>query len=372
MRIVIIGAGIAGLATAAALRMRGLNVAVYDKNAGLETRGAALTLWSNGTDALKRLQALEEVQAHAEILFKANMYTSGGKWLESIAIDYGTPTVGIPRNALLRILADKAGASTITWNKKIKSVSGNALVFEDGSTVDADLIIAADGIHSVIRRTFANDSLRYSGYTSWRGISSVSVPSAYAGAMTQYWGNGRRFGFVPLKGGRTYWFATANAREGESRMEGVARMVGSFPDPVGAIFAGQAPSEIIHLDLYDRRPLRGWSYGNALLLGDAAHPMTPSLGLGACTALEDAVVLSDCFAGSKSIEGVLNAFESLRVRRANRIVRLSRRVGMIGQLRHPVWCALRNRMYPLVPNRWKQRVWNDLYGFVTGDDPSLL
>lgn len=143
----------------------------------------------------------------------------------------------------------------------------------------------------------------------------------------------------------------------------IERLVGSFPDPVERIFAGQAMKDIIHLDIYDRDPLRRWSYGPALLLGDAAHPMTPSLGLGACTALEDAVSFAECFSSSRSLQEIMNDFESIRVRRANRIVMLSRRIGFIGQLQQSPWCRLRDRAYPLVPRRWKKRVWNELYGF---------
>ncbi len=363
MKIAIVGAGIAGLATALALRNIGLDVSIYDKNEGLETRGAALTLWSNGTLALRKLNALEEVLEHASKLSMANIYSNGGKRLESMAVSYSTPTVGILRSDLLRILAVKAGERTILWNKKLKSISDNAVAFEDGTSVEADWVIAADGIHSVLRKQFAGDSLRFSGYTSWRGISRTTVPSKYENSMTQFWGEGARFGFVPLMDGRTYWFATANAKAGESQIDDITQIIDTFPDPVDLIFAGQTKSEIIHLDIYDRNPIRRWSFGQALLLGDSAHPMTPSLGLGACTALEDAVCLSECFSPSKSITQMIKDFESKRVRRANEIVKLSRRIGLIGQMRRPLLCDIRNRVYPLVPRIWKKRIWDKLYGF---------
>ncbi|MFC5406579.1 FAD-dependent monooxygenase [Cohnella soli] len=363
MKIIIVGAGISGLATAVALQNIGLDVSIYDKNEGLEKRGAALTLWSNGTLALKKLNVLEDLLDHASSLSMANLYSSRGKLLETLTINYATPTVGILRYDLLRILAGKVGEEKIFWNKKLKNLTGNAVTFEDGTSVEADMVIAADGIHSVLRRQFVGDALQFSGYTSWRGISKTSVPSNYENTMTQIWGEGSRFGFVPLIGGRTYWFATANVRAGESQTHDITQLIGSFPDPVNKIFAGQEKSEIIHLDIYDRNPIRQWSYGHALLLGDSAHPMTPSLGLGACTALEDAVCLSECFSNSKSIRQIFNEFESKRVRRANQIVKLSRRIGLIGQMQHPLMCQIRNRMYPLVPRRWKKRIWDKLYGF---------
>lgn len=340
-----------------------MDVTVYDKGEGLDGRGAALTLWSNGTAALRELGALDDVLGHASSLSAAHIYSVGGGLLERMPIAYPTPTVGVLRHDLLRILAGKLEAGRIVWNKKFRSLTGNAVTFEDGTSAEADGVIAADGIHSGVRRQYVGDALRFSGYTSWRGISETTLSSEYENAMTQIWGEGTRFGFVPLRGGRTYWFATANARAGESRLQDITRIIGSFPDPVDRIFSGQAMNEIIHLDIHDRDPIRRWTYGHALLLGDAAHPMTPSLGLGACTALEDAACLAACFASSKSVRQIMNEFEARRVRRANAIVRMSRRIGFIGQLRHPLWCGMRNRLYPLVPRKWKKRIWDELYGF---------
>ncbi|AZN42620.1 FAD-dependent oxidoreductase [Paenibacillus albus] len=364
LRIVIIGAGIAGLATALALQNRGIEVLVFDKNGGLETRGAALTLWSNGTNALEKLHVLEEVLEHSTILSMGNIYSNQGKQLESLPINYSTPTVGIPRYVLLRILADRLTDGKIRWNKKIRSLTENVVEFEDGASVEADIVIAADGIHSVLRSQFINDSLRYSGYTSWRGISHTKLSSEFEGAMTQFWGDGVRYGFLPLKGGKTYWFMTANAKEQASERDEVLKLIGLLPSPASTIFEGQDHSQIIHLDIYDRRPIDKWSFGNVLLLGDSAHPMTPSLGLGACMALEDAVSFSACYSLSKTIKQIFGEYEAIRVPRVNAVVQLSKRIGMIGQLRQPLLIRLRNRIYPLVPRKWKTRVWDELYGYV--------
>ncbi|WP_127580358.1 FAD-dependent oxidoreductase [Paenibacillus koleovorans] len=363
MNIIIIGAGIAGLATALALQNKGVNVKVYDKNEGLETRGAALTLWSNGTHALRKLHVLEEVLEHSTILSMGNLYSSKGKRLESLPIQYSTPTVCIPRYVLLRILANRLEQGTIAWNKKIRYFAEKEVHFDDGRSVEADLVIAADGIHSVVRSQFINDSLRYSGYTSWRGISNTTLSSVYENAMTQYWGEGGRFGFIPLKGGKTYWFATANSIEGASKKEEVTKIISSLPNQASAIFEGQDHSEIIHLDIYDHRPVDKWSWGHTLLLGDSAHAMTASLGLGACTALEDAVCFSTCYTSSRSIKQIFGEFEAKRVPRVNGIVRLSKRIGMIGQLQNPLLVRLRNHVYPLVPRIWKKRIWDKLYGY---------
>nr|WP_239565899.1 FAD-dependent oxidoreductase [Paenibacillus sacheonensis] len=364
MKIVIIGAGIAGLATALALKDRGAEVLVVDKNGGLETRGAALTLWSNGTYACKKLHVLEEVLEHSAILSKGNIYSSRGKQLESLPIDYSTPTVGIPRYELLRILADRLSEGTIKWNKKIRCLTETEVEFEDGTSVEADLVIAADGIHSTVRSQFIHDSLRYSGYTSWRGIANTKLSSPYEGVMTQFWGNGVRFGFLPLIDGKTYWFMTANAKEKATERDDVLKFIGSLPKPADAIFEGQDHSQIIHLDIYDRRPIPKWSFGNALLLGDSAHPMTPSLGQGACMALEDAVIFSACYASSKSIQQIYDEFEAIRIPRVNAVVQLSRRIGMVGQIQQPLLARLRDRIYPLVPRKWKKRIWDELYGFI--------
>jgi 2-polyprenyl-6-methoxyphenol hydroxylase-like FAD-dependent oxidoreductase len=158
-------------------------------------------------------------------------------------------------------------------------------------------------------------------------------------------GRGARFGIVPMSRSRIYWFATENSAEGGRHADEKAalmRLFGGWHSPIPALIAATPGRDILRHDIYDRPVLRSWGAGRMTLLGDAAHPMTPNMGQGACQALEDAVVLAQCLAGAHHIAAALRAYERLRIRRANGFVIRSRQVGMIGQLESPLAIRLRD------------------------------
>jgi 2-polyprenyl-6-methoxyphenol hydroxylase-like FAD-dependent oxidoreductase len=108
-----------------------------------------------------------------------------------------------------------------------------------------------------------------------------------------------------------------------------------------ALIEATEEAAILRNDVYDRPALRRWSVGRVTLLGDAAHPMTPDMGQGACQAIEDAVILADCLAGPEDIAPSLRAYEARRIPRTSRVVRESRRAGTIAQWSNPLACTLR-------------------------------
>ena len=184
------------------------------------------------------------------------------------------------------------------------------------------------------------------------------------------WGRGKRFGCAHIGKGRIYWFATRNAPEGErdgppgSPTGAKATLLELFEGwhhPVHELVEATGEEAIRRDDLYDREPLSGcWGEGRVTLLGDAAHPMTPNLGQGACQAIEDAVVLARCLqepdaAGREGIPGTLRRYEGLRTARTAKIVRRSRRIGQIGQLENALLCRLRDRALAMIPSRAKSR-----------------
>jgi 2-polyprenyl-6-methoxyphenol hydroxylase-like FAD-dependent oxidoreductase len=167
---------------------------------------------------------------------------------------------------------------------------------------------------------------------------------------------------VHIGGGRVYWFATRNAPEDEEdgppgSPRGPKRtLLGLFRGwhrPVGQLVEATEEGAIRRDDIYDREPLRRWGYGRVTLLGDAAHPTTPNLGQGACLAVEDAVVLARCLGGqhdgTRGAPGALRRYEGLRRERAAKVVRLSRRIGRIGQLENPALRRLRDLALKATP-----------------------
>jgi 2-polyprenyl-6-methoxyphenol hydroxylase-like FAD-dependent oxidoreductase len=169
--------------------------------------------------------------------------------------------------------------------------------FRSGEEARGDALIGADGLRSVIRtELFGDRATHYAGYTAWR--SAVKFECADQ-LMTETWGLGRRFGIVPMSRGRVYWFATLNAVEGERDPDGKSRdrlalLFRGWHEPIEALIAGSQDDSILRNDVYDMEPLPRWSNRRVTLMGDAAHPMTPNLGQGACQAIEDAVVLASC------------------------------------------------------------------------------
>ena len=191
------------------------------------------------------------------------------------------------------------------------------------------------------------------------------------------WGRGQRFGIVPLSDGRVYWFATMNAPEGTKDTETDAkqqllRLFQRWHEPIVPLIEASESSSILRNDVYDRNPLAKWSVGRVMLLGDAAHPMTPNLGQGACQAIEDAPVLAVCLRKSAGVVAGLSEYQRRRVPRTSRIVLESRRIGEVGQWKNPLLCWLRDAAMRVTPSRMTVRHMDAVAGYrvlAPGDGP---
>ena len=222
----------------------------------------------------------------------------------------------------------------------------------NGEEIMGDLLVGADGLRSTVRAAlFADGEPAYAGYTTWRGVTPAESVEAPA-RTTETWGLGERFGIVPIGHGEIYWFATANApaggADGDVRTE-LARRFASWHAPIARVLEATPAERILRTDATDRPPVRRWHRGRAVLLGDAAHPMTPNFGQGGCQAIEDAVVLAECLAARGEIAPALADYERRRIERANSIVVGSRRMGALAQWEHPLACRLRAALLRATP-----------------------
>jgi 2-polyprenyl-6-methoxyphenol hydroxylase-like FAD-dependent oxidoreductase len=230
--------------------------------------------------------------------------------------------------------------------------------FASGREERGDLLIGADGLNSTVRAHLLGDGLpRYAGYTAWRAVVTPQRELVPRGAV-ESWGRGTRFLFAHVGRGRVYWAAAKNAPQGTegrpagSRKESLLATFRGWHEPTEELIRVTDERAIVHTDIYDRDPLgEHWGEGRISLLGDAAHPMTPDLGQGACQAIEDAVVLAKCLSEESDPAAALRHYEAHRARRVAVIVQRSRRLGRVAQLKNPLLCQLRDVLLKKTPDQ---------------------
>ena len=361
---VVVGGGIGGLAAAVALRQVDWRVTVLERAARFGEIGAGITLMSNGLRCLDAIGLGEAVRGSGLPMLALGMRTSAGRWLSRIDADgagmqarMGTTAVVIHRAELHTILRDALPAASLLAGVATTAIIGGAdggpaqvhFRHQDHDAVlHADLVVGADGVHSWIRAQRWPDAPAavYSGSTTWRAITTPS-PAAVT-EMSLSWGQGTEFGVMPIADGRTYWYAAANADEAQRNLDELRelrRRFGTWHEPIPALLAATRPQDVLRHDVAElAAPLPSFHRGRVVLLGDAAHPMTPNLGQGACQALEDAAVISRLAAGigPDAVTGMLARYTAARVPRTTDVVRWSRRAATMTTWASPPAVALRN------------------------------
>jgi 2-polyprenyl-6-methoxyphenol hydroxylase-like FAD-dependent oxidoreductase len=361
-QILIAGAGIGGLTLAVALRRRGREVTVLEGARELAPVGAGLALQPNAMKALAHLGLAETVAAAGARLDRAGVLDRKGRALGApidvvaMARELGAPTIAVHRARLHQVLLEAAGAERVRLAARVLGFEERAgaveVRVEGGTTLTGALLVGADGLRSAVRaQLLGAEEPRYAGYTTWRGVTPAGSV-APLGRMSESWGRGERFGMADIGQGEIYWFAVADAPAGEKDGDVKAELLARFRDwhdPIAEVIRTTPDARILRTDINDRPPIRSWHRGRVVLLGDAAHPMTPNLGQGACQAIEDAVVLADRLEAEPDLERALCAYEERRIRRANGMVLGARRLGAVAQWKNPLAVAVRNAGMRLVP-----------------------
>ena len=352
----VIGAGIGGLAAAAGLCAAGWDVTACERAGSLEPVGVALALAPNGLRALDAIGAGDGLRALA-VPQELGIRRCDGRWLmrsttgRMVSDRFGDPVILLPRAAVIDALAARVPGGVLSLATEVTSVESGgkaaARVATTAGELDADLVVAADGIGSASRSALfpGHPGLRYAGFTTWRlltGPVTGQVP------MAESWGRGTVFGVMPLSGGRVYCYAAApadpGARAGDELAE-LVRLFGRWHEPIPGLLAITRPQDVLRHDVAElAAPLPSFHRGRAALLGDAAHPMTPNLGQGACQALEDAAVISWLAAGTgpDAVTGMLARYTADRLPRTTNVVRWSRRAATMTTWASPPAVAFRN------------------------------
>lgn len=358
-RIAVIGAGIAGLATAVALQQRGYEVRVIEARTDTST-GAAISIWPNALAALDELGLGAAIREAGGRVAAGALRWRDGSWLrhpenEKLIAALGEPLVVVRRSKLRDVLTSALGGDTIEYGLEVKALvetaSGVRVRLSDETVRDADAAIGADGIGSMVARHL-NGPLnhRYAGYTAWRGIASCAIDPELAGGTV---GPGVETGHVPAGASHTYWYATELTPPGGFAPEGelpyLRAKLADWPEPIPSVLAATEPAEVLRNDLYDRTPARQWAQGRVVLVGDAAHPMRPHLGQGGCQGIEDAAILGAFIDRTADLATAFARFATFRRPRVASLVRESALIGRAINLRPAILSTVVCRAAGLVP-----------------------
>ncbi|MEM8628217.1 MAG: FAD-dependent monooxygenase, partial [Pseudomonadota bacterium] len=334
-RVLVIGGGIGGLAVATALAQRGASVELLEQAEAFTEVGAGLQISPNGLAVLKALglesalAAADPVRAKAVLLARDEDSKPVAR-LDLTRWDRGRATYFLHRADLLSVLvtAAREASVTLTLGARVAEVSPDAppaLQLEDGSRHNADLIIAADGIHSSTRALLNGaDTARFSGQVAWRAV--VPNTAQHPAEAHVHMGPGRHLVSYPLRGGSVVNLVAVQERagwqpEGWQIADDPANVMRAFDGASEQVRALLSQLEAVNLWGLHLHPVAAhWHGGNLALLGDAAHPTLPFLAQGANMALEDAWVLVRCLSDDPETRNALARYQELRRQRSMRIV----------------------------------------------------
>jgi FAD-dependent urate hydroxylase len=340
MKVIIIGAGIGGLTAHLVCRRAGFEVQHYERQPELGPAGAGIVLWSNGVKILLALGLGDQLRQIGHTLERVVTRTSRGEPLTEMPVgdlerQLGAPVYPVSRTDLQTLLVNAVGPQALHLGKRcvrVEQTTDSATAyFDDGHTAVGDVIVGADGIHSVVRGAVAGEvTPRYTGMVNWVGLlANGGLQPEHTGS--EFLGEGRRCGLLPLAGNRVYYGfacaldkgvpAPASGRRGHLR-----ERFGDWPDPVPAVIDRLDEADMKYLEIHDLLPLPCWSRGRLTLLGDAAHATAPTLGQGGCQAMEDAIWLARCLGSTTlGVADGLARYEAKRRERAELIVARSRK-----------------------------------------------
>jgi salicylate hydroxylase/6-hydroxynicotinate 3-monooxygenase len=347
LNVAIVGAGMGGLATAAALRLVGIDVTVYEQATQFARIGAGIQIGCNAMKVLRRLglEAMLRAQSFYPRSWNNRDWRTGDIKFdmifgESAEAKFGAPYLLAHRGDLHAALASAVPGECIKLSHKLigldETGDGVRLTFANGATAVADAAIGADGVHSTVRDIlFGTSAVNFTGRIAYRTTYPAALLGEHKiGDCTKWWGEDRHIVIYYVKPDRSEVYLVTSQPEPEFRIESwsakgdvkeLRKAFAGFDREVEQVLA--ACPDVHKWAIVDRDALPRWQDGKVTLLGDACHPMTPYMAQGAAMAIEDAAVLSRCLDGvaRESVADAFRRFEATRKARTARVQETSRK-----------------------------------------------
>lgn len=343
MEITIIGAGMGGLTTGIALKKFGHKVTIYEQAEKILPVGAAISLWSNGVKCLNYLGLTEQVAKLGGQMDQL-AYIDGltGDTMTQFSLlplieEVGQRPYPVARADLQNMLMDEFGREDIQLGKKMVELQeqkdGVLVKFADGTEIKTDLLIGADGTHSITRAYVLGEqvSRRYAGYVNWNGLVEISEKLTPADQWTTFVGQGKRVSLMPVADGKFYFFFDVPLPVGleNNRAEYKTLLKQYFEGwcaPVQHLIDALDEQKTNRVEIHDIEPFAQFYKGRVVIVGDAAHSTTPDIGQGGCQAMEDAIYLARSLQiNTLGLEDALKRYQNKRNGRANELVLRARK-----------------------------------------------
>jgi FAD-dependent urate hydroxylase len=337
-RILVVGAGVSGISVARGLLRDGHDVTVFDQRPDVQAGGGAVTIWSNGATVLQQLGV--DMDGAGQLLSTVRVMTSRGRPLATMDLSamvnrLGAPVRMVPRRVLLERLLEGFPADRIRCNAHAVDVvsthNGVRVEFEDGTSAQGDVLIGADGLHSIVRDVLGARQAVPTGWCSWQGL--VTLPDiADKDVALMIIGKHGNLGMWPAGGSNLQWWFdlpwSSNFIRPERPIDVIRSHFSGWSDLVDRVLATLADDDLLHSPFpHFRHPIPRVGQGALTLLGDAAHTMPPTLAQGTNQALLDTMVLckalSDFRNGMKNSSGDLSTplrwYENTRRRKVKAV-----------------------------------------------------
>jgi FAD-dependent urate hydroxylase len=318
-RILVVGAGIAGLAAARTFARAGFSAEVVERERAWAEAGTGIYLPGNAARALRALSLEQAVMERAVVIPRQRVSDDHGRLL--VEVDLGElwdgvgPCLALHRADLHAVLLDGARDVPIRMGVDIRGLSERdekvAVEFGDGTAGEFDLVIGADGIHSTVRRlAFGSDVTALPvGQVGWRFITACPAEITTWRVML---GNRTAFLTVPIGNDRVYCYCDVVSTSDEDPDNDLGRLFSGYAEPVPSLIHTVPDRSLVHRSTIEEVALDSWTRGRVVLVGDAAHATSPNMAEGAAMALEDAMVLAECLRRPDTIPAALSAFEARR------------------------------------------------------------